>query len=111
MTSAGTRITLSAYRAKDGRADEVLPHLREEISALRARRHITSRPAAICRTARGEFLVVSEWSTEHAVDDAHADEVILEIWRRKERLVEYLAPGELAGADVPFASFDVIEDV
>lgn len=109
-TSAGTRVTLSAYRAKDGREEDVLRHLREEIAALRARGHITSRPAPICRTARGEFLVVSEWSTEHAVDDAHGDEVILEIWRRKEGLVEYLAPGELTGADMPFASFGLIED-
>jgi hypothetical protein len=88
----------------------VLPHLREEIAALRDRGHITSRPAAICRTARGEFLVVSEWSTEHAVDDAHADAAILEIWHRKEELLDYLAPGDLAGIDVPFASFDLIED-
>jgi quinol monooxygenase YgiN len=105
-----SRITLSSYRARDGHADEVLPHLRDEIAALRARGHITSRRAAICRTASGEFLVVSEWSTERAVDDAHEDEAILEIWRRKEQLVEYLAPGELAGSDVPFASFDLIED-
>ena len=105
-----SRITLSAYRAREGHADEVLPHLREGIATLRARGHITSRPAAICRTARGELLVVSEWSTEHAVDDAHEDPTILELWRRKEELVEYLAPGELAGSGVPFASFDMIED-
>jgi hypothetical protein len=105
-----SRITLSAYRAKNGHADEVLLHLREEIAALRARGHITSRPAAICRTSSGEYLVVSEWSTERSVDDAHEDKGILEIWRRKERLVDYLAPGELTGSDVPFASFDLIED-
>jgi hypothetical protein len=36
--------------------------------------------------------------------------VILEIWRRKEQVVEYLALGELPGGQVPFASFDVLED-
>ncbi len=64
----------------------------------------------ICATARGEVLVVAEWATERSVDDAHADDAILEIWRRKEQVVEYLAPADLAGADVPFASFDVLED-
>ncbi len=77
---------------------------------LRARGHITDRTAVICATSRGEFVVVAEWATERSVDDAHADEAILEIWRRKEHLVEYLAPADLAGADVPFASFDVLED-
>ena len=107
MTS---RLSLSAYRPRPGREGKVLPHLRAEIAALRARGHITSRPVAICRTASGAYLVVAEWATERSVDDAHADEVILEIWHRKEQLVEYLAPSELAGIDIPFASFDVVED-
>jgi hypothetical protein len=98
------------YRPRPGRETEVLAHLRDEVAMLRARGHITARPAAICRSARGEYLVVAEWATERSVDDAHADDVILEVWRRKELLVEYLAPCELGGSDVPFASFDVLED-
>jgi hypothetical protein len=103
-------LSLSAYRPRAGHEHDVLPHLREEIATLRARGLITDRPAVICRTPRGEFLVIAEWATETSVDEAHADAVILEVWRRKEQLVEYLAPAELAGADAPFASFDVIED-
>ena len=104
------RLSFSAYRPRPGREAEVAAHLRGELAALRARGHITGRPAAICRTAAGLYLVVAEWATERSVDDAHADEVILEIWRRKEQLVEYLAPSELDGIDVPFASFDVVDD-
>jgi hypothetical protein len=105
-----TRLTLSAYRARPGGDAEVLPHLRAEIATLRERGHITARPAAICRTADGNYLVISEWSTDTAVDDAHADTVITDVWRRKEELLEYLPPAELAGADAPFASYDLIED-
>ncbi|HEY3164973.1 MAG TPA: hypothetical protein VGJ71_11465 [Candidatus Limnocylindrales bacterium] len=108
--SLSSRMSLSAYRPRPGRDDAVLPHLREEVAALRARGHITSRPAPICRTARGEYLVIAEWATQTSVDDAHRDEAILEIWRRKEQLVEYLEPAELDGIDIPFASYDVIED-
>jgi hypothetical protein len=105
-----TRLSFSAYRPRPGRVDEVLPHLREEVATLRARGYITARPAPICRTARGEYLVVAEWATETSVDEAHRDEVILEIWRRKEQLVEYLAPADFDQSDVPFASYDVLED-
>jgi len=107
MTS---RVSLSAYRGRAGREADVLPHLREEIVALRSRGHVTRRPAAICRTPGGLYLVVFEWASERSVDDAHADEVILEVWRRKERILEYLAPSELDTIDAPFASFDVVED-
>jgi hypothetical protein len=106
-----SRLSLSAYRRRPGRDDEVLPHLRDEIATLRARGHITSRPVPICRTARGEYLVVAEWATETSVDEAHEDDVILEVWRRKAALVEYIAPADLDRSDVPFASYDVLEDV
>jgi hypothetical protein len=105
------RLSLSAYRPRPGRSDEVLPHLRHEVATLRARGHITSRPAPICLTARGEYLVIAEWATESSVDEAHEDEVILEVWRRKEQLVEYIAPSDLDKSDIPFVGYDVLEDV
>jgi hypothetical protein len=105
-----SRVSLSAYRPRPGREDELLPHLREEVATLRARGYITSRPVPICLTARGEYLVIAEWATETSVDEAHADDVILEVWRRKEQLVEYIAPADLDQSDVPFASYDVLEN-
>ena len=105
-----SRISLSAYRPRPGRGDEVVPHVREEVATLRTHGYITSRAAPICLTARGEYLVIAEWATETSVDEAHADDVILEVWRRKEQLVEYIAPADLDGSGVPFASFDVLED-
>jgi hypothetical protein len=105
-----TRLSLSAYRPRPGRRDDLLPHLRAEIAALRERGHITARPAPICGTPGGAYLVIAGWATETAVDDAHQDDVILEIWRRKEQLVEYIAPADLDRSDVPFASYDVLED-
>lgn len=105
-----SRMSLSAYRPRPGDGHDVLPHLREELATLRAHGYITSRPVPICVTARGEYLVISEWATETSVDEAHADEVILEVWRRKEQLVEYIAPADLDGSGVPFASFDVVAD-
>src|SRR6266550_3777969 len=105
-----SRLSLSAYRPRPGHGDDVLPHLRHEIATLRARGHITSRPAPICLTPTGDYLVVAEWATDTSVDDAHEDEVILELWRRKEQLVEYIAPADLDNSDVPFVSYDVLED-
>ena len=105
-----SRVSLSAYRPRPGRGGEVVPRLREEVATLRAHGYITSRPAPICLTARGEYLVIAEWATETSVDEAHADDVILEVWRRKEQLVEYIAPADLDQSDIPFASYDVLED-
>ena len=106
-----SRLSLSAYRPRPGGSDEVLPHLRHEVATLRARGHITNRPAPICLTARGEYLVITEWATATSVDEAHDDEVVLEVWRRKEQLVDCIAPSDLDKGTVPFVTYDVLEDL
>ena len=105
-----TRLSLSAYRPRPGRSDEVLPHLRHEVATLRARGHITNRPAPICLTDRDEYLVIRKWTSASSVDEAHEDEVVLEVWRRKEQLVEYIALSALDKSSAPFVSYDVLED-
>jgi len=109
--SEQTRLTLSAYRLRDAGEDTLLAHFHREIGLLRARGHITSRPAAVCRTGRGEYLVVSEWAAPSSVDDAHADPDVVAVWEDKARLVEYLAPAELERSDVPFVSYDVVATI
>ena len=106
-----SRLSVSAYRPRPGRSDELLPHLRHEVATLRARGHITNRPAPICLTDRGEYLVITEWATATSVDEAHDDEVVLEVWARKEQLVDYIAPSDLDKSTVPFVSYDVLEDL
>ena len=106
----GSRLSLSAYRPRPGREVELVAHFRSEVAAMRIRGHITSRPAPICRTSRGEYLVVIEWVTPTSVDEAHRDPVVLDIWKRKEALVEYIGPAALDGSDTPFVSYEVVED-
>lgn len=85
--------------------------LAEDLATLRRRGHVTARPAPVVRTEHGEFLVVLEWSTEHAVEDAHADSEVMAVWERKAQLAEYLAPRALAGAEVPFARWTVVAEL
>jgi hypothetical protein len=104
-------LALAAYRARAGKDDELLQLLREDVATLRARGHVTDRPAPVVRSAAGELLVVLEWSSEHAVDDAHADPEVAAVWERKRELAEYVPPNDLAGASVPFARWTVVADL
>jgi hypothetical protein len=66
-----TELALAAYHPKAGRSEELLELLGEDVATLRHRGHVTERPAPVVRTADGALLVVIEWSSEHAVDDAY----------------------------------------
>ena len=47
---------------------------------------------------------------EEIEDEEEQFESIVEIWRRKDGLAEYLAPADLDGSAAPFASYDVIDE-
>ena len=106
-----TELAFAAYRPHAGKDEELLQLLREDVATLRACGHVTDRRAPVVRTGKGEVLVVLEWSSEHAVDDAHADPDVLAMWERKAQLAEYIAPAELAGAAVPFARWTVVSEL
>jgi len=106
-----SELALSAYRPYPGKEDALQAFFAEEVATLRRRGHVTERRAPVVRTDAGEYLVVLEWSSEHAVGDAHEDVEILALWERKAQLAEYVAPRELAGSDVPFARWTIVADV
>jgi hypothetical protein len=106
-----TQLAFAAYRPPSGSADDLMDLLREELATLRRRGHVTGRRAPVARTQTGDVLVVLEWSTEHAVDDAHADPEVLAVWDRKARLAEYIPLPELSGSDAPFARWTVVADL
>lgn len=105
-----TELALAAYRPRDD-VDELVELLREDVATLRSRGHVTDRPAPLVRTADRELLVVIEWSSEHAVDDAHADPEVVAVWQRKAELADYIPPASLAGAEAPFGRWTLIADL
>src|SRR5436190_14912757 len=111
MTETRTQLAFAAYRPRPERTDELLRLLDEELATLRRRGHVTERPAPVVRTADGDLLVVLEWSTPDAVDEAHADPEVLAVWDRKAQMADYLAPRALGGAGVPFASWPVVAEI
>jgi len=106
-----TELALAAYRPRAGAEDALERLLHEDVATLRRRGHVTDRPAPLVRTGSGELLLVIEWSSDHAVDDAHEDPEVLAVWQRKDELADYVSPSDLAGADVPFARWTVVADL
>jgi hypothetical protein len=111
IRAMATELALAAYRPRSGQEEELVRLLHEDLATLRRRGHVTSRPAPLIRTDRSELLVVLEWSSDHAVADAHEDPEVLSVWRRKDELAEYIGPGELAGAEIPFARWTIVGDL
>ena len=109
---AKTELAFAAYRLRRGTTeDDLLRLVVEELATLRRRGHVTERRAPVVRAGNGELLVVLEWSSEHAVDDAHANPEVTAVWDRKAQLAQYIAPSDVAGSQVPFARWTVIANL
>ena len=106
----GRELAIAAYRPKRS-TDELLRLLGEDLATLRRRGHVTDRPAPVACTQNGELLVALEWSSEHAVADAHADPEVLAVWERKTLVADYIAPDAVAGSNIPFARWPVVTDL
>ena len=106
----GRELAIAAYRPK-GSTDELLALLGDDLATLRRRGHVTDRPAPVACTENGELLVALEWSSDHAVADAHADPEVLAVWERKTLVADYIAPDAVAGANIPFARWPVVADL
>jgi hypothetical protein len=111
ITETTTRLAFAAYRPRPGKTDELLRLFGEELATLRRRGHVTQRSAPVVRTDDGGLLVVVEWSSPHAVDDAHSDPEVVALWEQKGQLADYLPLRALAGSQVPFASWPVVAEV
>ena len=51
-------------------------------------------------------IEVFEWKGKEAVDAAHSDPVVKELWARFEAACDYIAPASVEGMDGMFPNFE-----
>lgn len=103
-------ITIAGYRPKDGcSAEDVLAVLRTRLPLLRSLGLSTDRESVMMQATDGTILEVSEWVSQEAIDAAHENPQVLELWARFEQVCTYAPLHSLAEAHEMFASFPSIE--
>ncbi len=98
------RIAIVAYRPKPGREAELLDLTREHVPILRAEGLATDRPAIACEAADGSIVEVFEWESG-AIERAHANPKIMEMWGRYAEVCEYAPLASLEESSNIFAGF------
>lgn len=100
------RIVIACYRPKPGQAEALhalacTHHLRLYEQGLATRR----RPIAM--VARdGTLLEVFEWKSQRAIDEAHHNPAVLQMWSEYAAVCDYVPVGQIAGAAELFAGFE-----
>jgi quinol monooxygenase YgiN len=102
------QFVICAFRPKPGREQELLAVIRDHMPTLRSQGLNTNRPAYVMRAGDGTIVEVFEWKSKEAVDEAHRNPVVRQLWDRFEACSDYVTLRDLTETTSPFPHFEPI---
>lgn len=102
------RIVIAAYRPHTGKEEDLQALVAEHVPLLRSLGLATERPATVMRSGDGTLVEVFEWSSAEAIDLAHAEPAVVELWERFARVSDYCQLAALDEAKQMFAEFEPV---
>ena len=96
------------YRPKPGREHDLLNLTREHVPELRRLGLATDRPTFAMRSKGGVVVEVFEWC-DGAIESAHENPAVLEMWGRYSAVCDYVPLNELPEFKDMFAQFAPLE--
>jgi hypothetical protein len=106
-TQSAPRVVIVAYKPFAGKATALLALTREHVPLLRAEGLATDWPVTACRAADGTIVEVFEWAPG-ALEKAHTNPVVLDLWKRYAEVCTYLPLSQLPEAAEMFAGFEPV---
>lgn len=102
-------MVIACYRPKPGCEAELAQLVREHVPTLRKLGLATGRAATAMRASDGTLVEIFEWVSAKAVERAHTDPVVADLWERFMALCDFTTLAELPGAAQPFPHFTPVD--
>jgi hypothetical protein len=104
QAESGRTLVIVAYKPKPGKEADLLQLTREHVPLLRAEGLATDRPFTACQAKDGTIVEVFEWALG-AVERAHTNPVVRELWERYAAACDIVPLASLPESSTMFASF------
>jgi hypothetical protein len=104
QTESVCTLVVVAYKPKPGKEADLLQLTREHVPLLRAEGLATDRPVTACQAKDGTIVEVFEWASG-AVERAHVNPVVRELWERYAVACDIVPLASLPESSTMFASF------
>jgi quinol monooxygenase YgiN len=102
-------IVICAFRPRKGKEQDLLGVIRDHVPTLRSQNLITDRTSIVGRAADGTIIEVFEWKNQAAVDEAHHNLVVRQLWERFEACSDYISLRDVAETQSPFPHFEPLD--
>lgn len=103
------RFVIVAYTPKPGKEKQLLAAVRKHLEVLRREAFVTDKPAYVMQSADGAIVEVFEWRSAEAIEKAHGNPAVQELWVEFGAACEFTPLARLPEAGQMFAEFDGVE--
>lgn len=103
-----SRIVIVAYRPFPGKEDALKELLTDHVPILKKEDLVTDRAPVIMRAADGAFVEIFEWRSAEAIENAHNNAAVQDLWQRFSEVCEYEIPMNVAEFSNMFSEFEAI---
>lgn len=101
-------VVIVGYKPKVGMAEELLALMKTHLPRLRSQDLVTSRDSILMRAKDGTIVGVFEWKSEKAIEEAHSNSVVREMWIEYDKVCTFVPVGTLPEASELFSSFEPV---
>jgi hypothetical protein len=98
-------IAVACYKPRPGREAELLALVHNHHAPLQGEGLVTNRTPIAMRCADGTIVEVFEWVSQDAIDSAHKNPVVLDLWKKFEAVCWYETPSNVPEFQRMFAPF------
>ena len=102
-------IVIACYRPKVGKEADLLAVVKDHLPILRSQNLVTDRAPITGRAKDGTIVEVFEWISAEAVQRAHQNPAVLEMWGRFGAACDCVNFGGLPEAAEMFPHFEPVE--
>jgi len=99
-------IVIVGYKPKPGKEAELDALMRTHVQRLRDEGLATARESVLMKSLDGTIVEVFEWVSQEAIDSAHLNSNVVEMWGEYSEVSDYVSLGELPEAQYLFAQFE-----
>ena len=102
------RIVIAAFRPKAGHAHELKRLLHTHHPTLRAEGLVTEREPVQMVSADGTIVEVLEWASGDAIEAAHTNAAVQDMWRAFAEVCDYVPIGTVEESGQLFSEFTAL---
>lgn len=103
------RIVIACYRPKPGKQGELAALVKTHLARLAAEGLVTDRKRIVMQAEDGTFVEVFEWVSDQAIEGAHENPRVLEMWSEYEKVCDYVPIASIAEAAQLFSEFRPVD--